>query len=351
MKITSVRCILLSAPYATSDDAERMRHLRTGYRPSAFIRIETDPGIMGLCETYAGLYAPEAVRPLVAQFNHDLKELGAFPTRKGSERLRLASHYWARAGLSQSVLGGIEIALWGLKGKILDQPVWQLLGGKAHDAIPVYASGGNDKAFDELLRELEGYRAQGFGSEKIRINILLEGEIEEQVAFCRRVVGDGVGLAVDAAQGLSPRPWPVKQTLAIATRLEPHYLLWIEERDATLIGGISAFRRVAQMCERHFVPIAVHAWCGGVGIMGNYHAAFATPNCTILELPNVPNPLRDEVLVEPLDLRAGTLSLTSAPGHGVELPPDLEERYPYRPGSVYRIVEPLAPSSQAGAAL
>lgn len=396
MKITSVRCMLLSAPYATPEDAERVRHLRTGYRPAAFVRVETDAGIVGIGETYAGVYAPEAVRELVAQFEHDLVGLDALATLEGRERLRLASYYWGRMGLSQSVLGGIEMALWDLKGKAFDQPVWQLLGGNAHDTILVYASGGNDKPFDELRAELEGYLSRGYRAVKIRINELAEDAIEEKVAFCRDVLGGGIGLAVDAAQGLSRRPWPVKTALRIARRLEPYDLLWIEEPaevtnyagfaeirrgthvpiaggetvtsfveaesylragaldlfqpDATLIGGISAFRRVAQMCERNFLPVAVHAWCGGVGLMGNYHAAFATPNCTILELPSVPNPLRVEVLVEPLTIHDGALALPTAPGLGVELPPDLEERYPYRPGSVYRIVEPLASTEQGRSA-
>ncbi|MCC2629191.1 MAG: enolase superfamily enzyme related to L-alanine-DL-glutamate epimerase, partial [Thermomicrobiales bacterium] len=108
--------------------------------------------------------------------------------------------------------------------------------------------------------------------------------------------------------------------------------------DATLIGGIGVFRQVAQLCDRQFLPIAVHAWSGGVGLMGNYHAAFASRNCTILELSNVPNPLRDELLVEPLRLHDGKLAAPTAPGLGVVLAPDLEERYPYRPGSAYRIL-------------
>ena len=46
MKITAVRCILLSAPYATPGDAERTIHLKSGYRPASFIRVETDEETM-----------------------------------------------------------------------------------------------------------------------------------------------------------------------------------------------------------------------------------------------------------------------------------------------------------------
>jgi L-alanine-DL-glutamate epimerase-like enolase superfamily enzyme len=383
MKITSVRCVLVSGPYAAPGDAERELHLKQGYRPASFIVVETDEGLDGVGETYAGVYAPEAVQALVAQFAHDLLHEDPRDVSAIWERLRLASYYWGRTGLTQSVIGGIEMALWDLKGKLYGQPAYELLGGKVHEAIAVYASGGNDKPFPDLERELRGYVDEGYTAVKIRINNLSAERILEKVAFCREVLGEQIGLAVDAAQGLAKNPWSVKTAIEIARSLEPFNLLWIEEPadvtnyagfaeirrqvrtpiaggetvtslveaesylragaldlfqpDATLIGGIGVFRQVAQLCDRQFLPIAVHAWCGGVGLMGNYHAAFGCRNCTILELSNVPNPLRDELLVEPLRLQDGKLAAPTAPGLGVMLPPDLEERYPYRPGSVYRI--------------
>ena len=133
MQVTAVRCILASAPYATAEDAERVYHLQTGYRPAAFIEVATDEGVTGLGETYAGVYAPEAVAALVDQFADDLIGHDALATRALTERMRLACGYWGRMGLSQSVLGGIEMALWDLKGKALGVPTCELLGGKAHE--------------------------------------------------------------------------------------------------------------------------------------------------------------------------------------------------------------------------
>jgi L-alanine-DL-glutamate epimerase-like enolase superfamily enzyme len=385
MKITKVQCILLSAPYATPGDAERTIHLKSGYRSASFIRVETDEGVCGLGETYAGVYAPETVRELVAQFEHDLIGQQVTDIFALWDRLRLSSYYWGRLGFSQSVIGGIEMALWDLKGKLLDVPVFELLGGKVHAEIAVYASGGNNKPVDELKNEMQDYIQAGYQAIKIRINHLPDiGAIEEKVAVCREVLGPDTELAVDAAQGLAKEPWSVKKAVEIARHLEPYNLLWIEEPaevtdyqgfaeirrrinipvaggetvtslveaesylnngsldlfqpDASLIGGLDIFRQVAQKCVRKHIPVAVHAWCGGVGIMGNFHAAFATENCSYLELSNVPNPLRDEVLVEPFKIRDGKLSAPAAPGLGVHLPDDLIDKYPYRPGSVYRIL-------------
>jgi len=384
MKITAIRCILASAPYALPGDAEREIHLKTGFRSAAFIRVDTDEGVSGLGETYAGVFAPETARELVAQFALDL--IGHDPMEPVGlwERMRHASYYWGRVGISQSVLGGIEMALWDLKGKALDKPVWELLGGRAPEALPVYASGGNDKPFVALGRELQGYVQEGYGAVKIRINNLSLDQIVTKVSFAREALGPGIGLAVDAVQGTARKPWSTREALEVAKALEPFNLEWIEEPaevtnyagyadirrettipvaggesvtsvleadaylragaldlfqpDASIMGGISVFRQVARMCEQRSVRVAAHAWCGGIGIMGNYHAAFASPNCAWLELPNVPNPLRDAVLVEPLSRVDGRLPAPSAPGLGVRLPNDFEERYPYRPGSFYRIL-------------
>jgi L-alanine-DL-glutamate epimerase-like enolase superfamily enzyme len=384
MKITAVRCLLLSAPYATPGDLERELCFADGHRTISVIQVETDEGLHGLGETYQGVFAPEATRELVRQF--ELELLGRDPADIAglTELLRTACYYWGRFGLSASVVGGIEMALWDLRGKALNVPVYQLLGGKVHDRIPAYASGGNNKPFPELRAELEGFVRAGYRAVKIRINFLTPAQIVEKVAFCREVLGPDVGLAVDAVQGVARKPWTLKESLAVVRSIESYRLLWVEEPcevtdyagfaevrrqtaatiaggetvtslteaeaylragaldlfqpDAAILGGLARFREVAQMCAREGVNIAVHTWAGGVGVMGNYHAAFATKNCTILELPNNPYPLREEFLVEPLDVSDGTIHAPTAPGLGVKLPEDAGRRFPYRPGSFYRVL-------------
>ena len=385
MKITAVSCMLLSAPYATPEDAERVIHLQTGYRSAAFIKVETDEGLTGLGETYAGVYAPEAVAALVSQFEADLLDRDPMDILAIWNRLRLASYYWGRMGISQSVLGGIEMALWDLNGKAFGVPVYELMGGKVHESLPVYASGGNNKPADELKAEMRGYVREGYKAVKIRINHLPDiAAIENKVATCRAALDTGIGLAVDAVQGVAEHPWPVETAVEVAQAIEPYDILWIEEPaevtdyqgfaeirglinipvaggetvtslpeaksyldsnsldlfqpDASLIGGLHIFRQVAKLCARKHMPVAVHAWCGGIGIMGNFHAAFATENCAWLELSNVPNPLREEVMVEPLRFEDGKLKAPTAPGLGVHLPDNLVQQYPYRPGSFYRVL-------------
>lgn len=384
MKITAVKSILVSAPYASPGDSERELRLKTGFRPATFIKVETDEGVYGLGETYAGVYAPEMVHAFVPQLEYNLIGKSPFDIAALYESMRISNYYLGRTGISQCVIGGVEMALWDLKGKALGVPVYELLGGRAHQEIQAYASGGSNKPFDDLKREMFGYVEKGYRNIKIRINNMPDiGRIVEKVELCRKVIGAGIGLAADAVQGNARYPWSVKTATEIARRIAHCDLLWLEEPaevthyvgyaeirrqigipvaggetvtslveaqaylnadaldlfqpDASVIGGIGNFRKVAQLCERKFIPVAVHCWCGGVGMMGNYHAAFATPNCTFLELPNVPNPLREEMLAEPLKLVDGRIQAPTLPGLGVLLPEGLEDRYPYRPGSVYRV--------------
>lgn len=385
MEISAVKCLLLSAPYATSSDDERTLHLRTGYRSASIIKVETGDGLYGLGEVYSGVYAPEVVAALVAQLED--AAIGQDSTRISAiwDRLRLASYYWGRFGIVQSVIGGIEMALWDLLGKRLELPVHALLGGRVHDALPAYASGGNNKPTDQLKEEMRSHVCDGFRAVKIRINNLPDlDSIVNKVESCREALGSEIGLAVDAAQGLDSNPWTAKQAITVARAIEHCKPLWLEEPtevsdykafaeirrsvlipiaggetvtslieaeaylqagavdlfqpDASLIGGISVVKKVADLCQRRQVPIAIHAWCSGVGIMGNFHVAFASPNCTYLELPSVPNPLRDGLLKEPLQLEDGQIRAPMLPGLGVDLPDQVREKYLYRAGSYYRIL-------------
>ena len=369
MKITAVKCVLVSAPYARSGDIERDVHgFGKGLRPASFIVVETDKSLTGVGEAYAGVYAPAQVRVLVESYEPML--LGQDPLDWNLLERGRGLH--GQVGLRQNVISGIEIALWDLRGKALGVPVYQLLGGKVHDALPVYASGGNDQPWEMLREELIGSLETGYRAVKIRIGRLSPEQAVKKVAFCRDVLGAGISLGVDATCSIPT----TKQAIQIARSIEPYDIHFFEEPinrhnfagmaeirrevsmpvaggegvtsldevegyliagsvdifqpGATVAGGITAFRRVAQLCERYFVPVAVHAWASGVGLMANYHAGFTLPNCQMLECSVVPNPLRDELLVEPLHIIDGMMQAPPAvPGLGVVLPDDLESKYPF----------------------
>jgi L-alanine-DL-glutamate epimerase-like enolase superfamily enzyme len=79
--------------------------------------------------------------------------------------------------------------------------------------------------------------------------------------------------------------------------------------------------------------VASHAWGSGAAVMQNIHAAFATPNTLILEIPPAAGPLHTEVWGESLNLVDGMIVAPTAPGLGVTLTDELKARHPFVPGT------------------
>src|SRR5688572_6780654 len=138
MTITNVRTILLTGPCTLDPWLSEARQLRS----AAFIVIETNSGLTGLGETYAGYFLPEAVPSIVEFFKPILVGNGVEDIPMLWQRMYHCGNFWCRVGLGAIVLAGIEAALWDLKGKLLGQPVHALLGGCEHAKLPCYESGG-----------------------------------------------------------------------------------------------------------------------------------------------------------------------------------------------------------------
>ena len=120
MKIASVECILLSAPYRHAD------YLRS----ASFVRITTDGGAVGIGETYAGVKAPLVAKAIVEVLAPTIIGEDALAIQRLWRKLVDATH-WTQNGIGMGVISGIEMALWDLKGKHLGVPVHELLGGLA----------------------------------------------------------------------------------------------------------------------------------------------------------------------------------------------------------------------------
>jgi L-alanine-DL-glutamate epimerase-like enolase superfamily enzyme len=381
LRVAEVEPVLLSHRYAEEQSWSGGR--LPGFT-AGLVRVRSEDGLTGVGETYMGNFAPEVVLALVRYYSPFLVGRDASDIAGAWELCTARTRYWGRTGVSISVLSGIEAALWDLCGKAVGKPVVELLGGPAHDELSGYASGGMAGSLDELGAELAGYVERGFRAAKIRIGVSPEAD-DAKTEAARAALGPGLALAADAVQGSNPRPWSADEAIACGRRLERHDLAWFEEPcaatdiagyaacrraldipiagaestttvaelsrfleadaldlaqpDASHIGGVLEARRAGALAEAHGVEVAMHAWGGGPCVMANVHAGFATPACRWLELPTNPNPLIEALLVEPLELDDGRLRAPRAPGLGVELTPELEERYPYQPGCHYHFQE------------
>lgn len=402
MKITKVRTLLCTAPQRDVFMKSRER------RSAAFILIETDTELTGLGETYAGYFVPECV-PSIVEFYEPIL-LGQSPLEVDTlyRRLFLAGKFWARVGLGSIVLSGIEAALLDLKGKMLGVPVYELLGGRCHESLPCYATGGTSpQDRGELEGKVEAYLNCGFQAVKLGAGLYRPGhpiiasrtpqearDVEvSKVEFLRQRFGDTFQLHLDAhmdnlAEG--DHVWDVATATFVLKALEAYPIGFFEEAlpytdmrayaelrkattipvaggeclssleewrdwlehqpfalaqlDASFMGGLTNFIKIARLCELRGVNIATHAWSATPGAAANLHAAFASRNTATCEMaayhpsrpelnPHIIAPLLTDLWIEPPELKDGRVKLADTPGLGVHLPEGFIEKYPFQPGS------------------
>lgn len=402
MKITRVRTLLSTAPQRDIFMKSRER------RSAAFILIETDTELVGLGETYAGYFVPEVVPGIVEFYEPILVGQSPLDVDVLYRRMFIAGKFWARVGLGSIVLSGIEAALLDLKGKMLGVPVYELLGGRCHETLPCYATGGtspHDRG--ELEGKVAQYLSCGFNAVKLGAGSYRPGhptlasrtpqearDVEvSKVEFLRQRFGDSFQLNLDAHMdnvGEGSHHWDLATARFVLNALEAYpigffeealpytdmrayaelrrsttipvaggeclssleeWRDWLEHKpfalaqlDAAFMGGMMNFIKIARLCELQGVSIATHAWSATPGIAANLHAAFASRNTVVCEMPalnpsrlewntHISAPLMTELWIEPPVIENGRIRLADTPGLGVRLPEGFLDRYPFEPGS------------------
>lgn len=389
MRITDVRTVLLTGPSTNDPYLGRTR------RSAAFVELITDTELTGLGETYAGYFIPEAVAPIVEFYRPILLDQDVEDVPALAARLFHTGRYWARTGLGLAVLTALEAALWDLRGNELGVPVHELLGGRRHDSILGYATGGGSVYPQaQLAAKIDFYLGLGFrafklgtgastpdGEEYVFTEPAAAADFEsEKLRFVREHVGSEVAVLLDGHQdNLAVPGWEVPTALAVVKAVEPFDLFLFEEPlpytnpwgygelrgastvpiaggetltgvpewrvfaeqdafdiaqpDAAFCGGLGEFLRIAALFEARGRRIATHVWGAGGALMQNIHAAFAAPNTVICEIPPAFGPLHAEIVGDSFQMRDGRVLPPESPGLGVRLPIDLRERFAFVPGS------------------
>jgi len=128
-----------------------------------------------------------------------------------------------RTGVASMAISGVDVALWDLKAKLLDQPLITVLGA-ARSGVPVYGSGGfTSYSVDQLTRQLAGWVEEGIPRVKMKIGRDAAADVE-RVKAARRAIGEDAELFVDA-NGAYAR----KQAIAQAQRFAEQRVTWFEE--------------------------------------------------------------------------------------------------------------------------
>jgi len=294
-------------------------HVNWGKSKSAWVRIWTDTDLYGLGEASPMAYGNASLEIIASAFAPML--LGADPLAQRVLQDRLFHQHIkiGPEGAYAGALAAVDIALWDLKGKLLGQPIYQLLGGAWRTELPFYASIGNNgvRSVDEVCRVVEAWLrlepAQvkiRFDADKTTRDADLAGDIAKARAV-RKLVGDGFPLAFDANNGYS-----VQGAIRVGRVLEELGYVWFEEPvqhyhvkamgevaqrlditvsageqsytlqsvaalidsgvrmvqpDIVKMGGVTGLMQCAALCHAHGVEFVPHQTQPAIGNAANLH--------------------------------------------------------------------------------
>ena len=372
--MSRIRDITL-VPVAHAIDPAQAYGTARGLTPSrgaSLVLLQTEDGVQGLGEASGPAAVTRAYLDIVKP---DFIGTSVFAQRGVAQTILARPDHMGLPNPLVALLGGIDIAAHDAMGKLLGISVADLIGGRQRERVPVYASGGYFTAGDDqeaaLAVQLEPLHSSAFPAFKIRIGRSAEEDLW-RVRMARRLVGEGKLLTVDAngaytadaalesmrrmapfavhwfEDPLAPRDWggyaelahrapmPVATGKALHTvsdlrRAIDGRLAAVLQPDLTLCGGFEAARAVAVLAAAEHLRLSPHCWGTGIGLAVAVHwvASLAPhgPTPPLVEYDVAPNPLRDELLAEPLRLRGGMLEVPTGPGLGIELAPDALTRF------------------------
>ena len=256
MKITGFETTILKVP--EDEPLANMPEAEGRFRPVVILRLRTDNGLEGIGLTFYG----GAMTGSLCKAVDELAELsvGADPMRVEAviESLRATGDSAGPGGIFSLALSAIDTALWDIKGKALEQPLWKLLGGH-RDRVPTYASGALRRGLtdDQAAQAARTLVEKGFTQMKTQMalpgNPTPADEIR-RVRTVREAVGPDITLMCDINQR-----WRPEQAIDIGSRVEDVGLFWLE--DVTTADDYQGLARVTAALN---TPIAGGEYLYGI---------------------------------------------------------------------------------------
>ena len=347
-------------------------------RDCVVVRIATDDGHVGWGEAHHG-QNPTAMAEVVQRGLGSLL-IGADALDSEGIWARLHRQQVVTHGLgagSVIALSGIDIALWDLKGKVLGQPVYRLLGG-ARKKIRAYA-GGLSLGFkppDVLEGEVRALVEAGYTAIKLRVGDHPRRDAE-RVGHIRRSFGDDLDIAVDAATRYTPLDLPEVlaycekyrvywleepftpdnlQAYADLARRTPvpiaggenHYTrqafrdlfaqgcISIAQADCTKAGGISEVRKIMDMAAAWHLFAAPHTSHTIISTAANVHLLCALSNALVFEADVAGiNPFRTDLAGNAYNVVNGYIEPPDRPGLGLDIDEAVLDAHPGIAGPCY----------------
>ena len=349
-------------------------------RPYIFVQVETDEGVTGWGEVTNSTPAHNAaVAALLAQANELVAGDDASHIEAIWHKIFRSYTYMGSRGAVTSVISGIDIALWDIRGKAAGRPVYDLLGGPVRDRISLYAHPDGGTSPEEIARSARAI--VDFGHTALKTDPFplteeegtyfgyLSGEVDaatenagiEKVAAIREAVGPDIEILIDAhgrfdvptavrlatrlaerttSAGSRSRSPPRAMRRSSRYRSEVPVPICVGERlftrfdflpvlqegladylmpDVTWTGGITELRKISSLAETFYIPVSPHDASGPVNVLAGAHAMMTVPNFYRLETMRADLGAYSAFIDHPLDIRDGHLHLSERPGLGIEL--------------------------------
>lgn len=207
--VNSERFVPVKVPNSVKD-VVKISDVKVYRVPRAiFIKVETDAGISGWGE--GGHDNPEVVSQIFKSLiKSKVIHRDPFQSEAIWHDIAYSGEDLGLSGVLMSALGGLDNALWDLKGKLLSLPVYKLLGGAEMEKMKVYGSFGVDngrKSIKKAQKYAQDFLDQGYDTFKIRMQIRTKNRnpekdiTEKYVKAIREVIGDDNTLFVDFNYG------------------------------------------------------------------------------------------------------------------------------------------------------
>lgn len=368
MKITDIRTTRLRASIPTEDQVLS----RSGVRNSRFatlVQVETDEGISGWGSCSGNgelieLIVARVLKPLLVGMDPtQIEEIWDKAYFRGGHK------EFGTRGVGVVAMSGVDIALWDILGKVRGRPLYELLGSKWRDKVPAYATALYPEEPYKVATRARAFMEQGFHGVKIKVGFDLAQDIKI-VRAVRQEVGKEFMVMTDANQG-----YEVDVALRASQAFADAGVFWLEEPlfvediqghaclreqgktpiavgenlhmcyafenfvargavdflqpDVARAGGITEIRKIAALAASHKVPISFHTWGDAIALAASVHLSTAIQECMVMELDYTYNPLRAELLREPLEFQNGYLYPPDGPGLGIEVKPDALQRFAF----------------------
>lgn len=372
MKIAEIDFVALSVP-VKAGKAYGMSKLIAAGRQSTLVRLRLEDGTEGFGEAWG---PPEFNLAYLKFLSGYLVGCDVFDIEHAYDRVLARHYHFGMQNALMTAISGVDMAAKDAAGKVLALPVCRLIGGRRIEQVPIYASGGylTYTPDEDFPPQIEVMAKAGYADVKIKIGVSPQSDAD-RLAKARSILGDHVRVAVDinsnytadvarcaidamapyrpewVEEPVSPRdlaglgrvkaasPFPIATGEALFT---VHDFAMVADSadilqpDLSLCGGFWQGRKIAELAHARHLRLSPHVWGGAMGLaaavqfiasLSVYPHSDNVPKPVLLEYDLGENPLRSELVRNPMVPKEGIIAVPEEPGLGIEIDMDAVERY------------------------